>query len=940
MMEGDFDFLSFLRSAKSLTVENRPLRMRLAHPTGVVDDVLLPQRIVGCESMCGGLDYRIDCVATDATLELKQFITLPVELQLVTDRGELHKICGIVTEVRAGHSDGGLATYQLTMRDAMALLEQRVNTRVFRRMNEIDIIEVLFSEWRQKCGAFAAAFDIEIDQLIATRQYPRREFTKQHNEDDASFIRRLMKRRGISWFFRAGQAAGRPASTAGETPVHTLILFDDASRLQENAAGTMRFHRNAATELRDSVTAWSAVRTLQAAGVSRHSWDHLNPKGTQFMTANVRSTVNQGEYGNAVAACIDDYFVDAPHVGDDHEDQVALGRLQLQRHDLLTKCFYAESGVRDLRVGESNVLSGHPEIDTHPQAEREFVVIELHVAAENNLSSALDGTVRTLLARNRWDGDNIFSELAARRKGQDGAVRYSNRFTCVRSGIAIVPAYDPRVDLPRTEIETGTVVGPPGEEIYCDELGRVKVRFPGTRPEDHQHADGAGAADTDADSAWVRDASNWAGPGPGSESQTGTRKLPRVGTEALIAYLGGDPDKPIILGQLYNRDAPPPGLGSYGGLPGSKCQSGIQSCEVHGKRVNQLRLDDTPGQISVQLASEHAVSELNLGYLTHPRVDGEGKPRGEGAELRSDEAVAVRGAKGLLLSADAHAGAQGALLDRAEMVGVIEVLRSVTEQLATFAAKHAGDAADSQHLAQLIDKLKTWDRGSNVDGGAGTGGGAAILAASAPAGVVVASQENLALGAANKIDLLCGGDTQLSTGRRLLMRATEGISLFALRLGMKLIAATGSISVQAQDGNIEVTTGRRIKLIAVEGIDIEAPEVKIVTKGARADYGGGKVTHQCTGDFAIKSARFVHSRGGDGNPAGVQFPSSLLETDDKVMLFNPQTGRPVKGRSYTLTQEGGKTVTGVTDESGHTNHLTSDMLDEVGVSFHPPEDAS
>jgi len=145
-MEADLDFLDFLRAAKNLSTENRPLRMRLAFPDGISGDVLLPQRVVGSEAICGGLSYRIDCLATDATLELKRFIALPVELQFVTEQGGLRCVCGIVTEARAGQSDGGLATYQLTMSDAFALIERSCNSRVFRKMHGVEIIELIFKQ--------------------------------------------------------------------------------------------------------------------------------------------------------------------------------------------------------------------------------------------------------------------------------------------------------------------------------------------------------------------------------------------------------------------------------------------------------------------------------------------------------------------------------------------------------------------------------------------------------------------------------------------------------------------------------------------------------------------------------------------------------------------------------------------------------------------------
>ena len=131
------DFAQWLAVDKALTTDKRALRLRLAYPEGINEDVLLPQRISGSEAICGGIEYRILCVATEAQLPLKQFIAVPAELQIVTDRGQLRRVCGIVAEACAGQSDGGLATYQLVLRDGLALMEKRVNTRVFRNKHAL-----------------------------------------------------------------------------------------------------------------------------------------------------------------------------------------------------------------------------------------------------------------------------------------------------------------------------------------------------------------------------------------------------------------------------------------------------------------------------------------------------------------------------------------------------------------------------------------------------------------------------------------------------------------------------------------------------------------------------------------------------------------------------------------------------------------------------------
>ena len=116
----------------SLTEANRPIRLRLSNEKGVADDVLLVKQVSGVETICGGIEYSLLCVSTTAGMQLKQFLANPVELQFVTDSGGLRSVCGIVGGVIEGHGDGGLATYQLIVRDTFSLFEKSCNTRVFR----------------------------------------------------------------------------------------------------------------------------------------------------------------------------------------------------------------------------------------------------------------------------------------------------------------------------------------------------------------------------------------------------------------------------------------------------------------------------------------------------------------------------------------------------------------------------------------------------------------------------------------------------------------------------------------------------------------------------------------------------------------------------------------------------------------------------------------
>jgi type VI secretion system secreted protein VgrG len=900
--------LHLVQHEKPLSTANRPLRLRLYHRDGLFDDVLLPQRIRGSEAICGGIHYEVACLASTPLLPLKELIALPAELQLVTDRGGLRSVCGIVTQARAGDCDGGLATYQLVLRDAMAIMDKRINSRIFRFQNELDIVQTLFDEWRRSNAVLGSAFDYAFDPLSDRRQFPPREQTMQSNESDARFVARLLRRRGVSWYVRPGRS--RSADSAG-APAHTLVLFNDAQRLPQNAAGTVRYHRDHVADARDTVTSWTAARTLQPGSATRHSWDYKDPQGGAFMAASARGGRDQGTNGNELAASLDDYQVEMPHAANDVDDHWRLGQLRMGRHEYLAKCFQGAGSVRDFCAGEYFTLAGHPEIDRHAQDERDFVITELQIDARNNLPSALHARTERLL------------------HGRDSGAMDSQpvhvTFSAVRRGVPIVPAFDAATDLPHPQLQSAIVVGPADEEVHCDALGRIKLRFPGMRTGDHEHAHGAGASDTPADSAWVRVASNWAGSSAAIGQQAGALSLPRVGSEVLVAFLGGDPDKPIVLAQLFNGRAAPPALSAGGGLPGNRYLSGARSKEVGGARGNQLRFDDTRGQINAQLASDHGASQLNLGWLTHPRADGAGAARGEGAELRSDQAVAVRGARGVLISAEGGAGPQ---LARAGLTGLADVMHGVLDELARQAGELAGDEGAKPRLRELVQKLRCWQEGTDST---------PIVAASAPDGMILGSQDNLALGAETKIDIVCAGDTEVGAGRNLFLRAARSLSLFAFELGLKLVAARGDVVVKTHQGNVAIRSSGTISLVAADSIEFQAPSVKVVAQGVQTDWSGGAIIQQSSGRHTIRAAGFEQVGPGHGGPVDLELPPTRLETDERMVAIDRQTGLPARGRRYTARHEDGTVIEGVTDEQGRTGILQSYALGDIEFRLYPDD---
>ncbi len=906
-MTDHFQTITAAFASAVLSQQHRPLRLRWRPQESRFAHSLLVQRVDLKEAWLEGLQAKLTCVSSDPELPLQDLLGQPLGIEMVTDRGGLHHTNGIITEARAGQADGALRVYQLTFKDALSIMEERINTRIFRQLSVPRILEIMLAEWRQRSPALAAAFNFNLDGLENGR-YPVRELSHQFNESDAHFIRRLCRREGIAWYVASPQPADDTGKTADAgVPMHTLVFCDHAALLPQAAAGTVRYHRTGATEKRDTISAWSRQRSLVPGRVWRGSWDYKAVRVDEVASQNV---LDQGDAGRALACVLDDGLIEAPHAADGQQDHLRLAHARMMAHEGRSESFEASGTVRDLAVGHWFVLEGHPDMRGHDRSLREFIVTSLRQQAENNLPKTLQDAIDRLLPASIWQ-DPV-----------PGAadMRYRNQLSCRRRSAPLAPHYDPGLHLPPVHPITALVVGPAREEVYCDELGRIKVQLQGLHAEDHVHAQGAGTSGGDRDSAFVRVSSAWAGAGYGHDA------VPRVGMEVLIDFLGGDPDKMFVAGVLHNGINHPARLSHGGGLPGNRFLSGIKSKEIDGTRYNQLRLDDTPGQISTQLASEHQHSQINLGYLTEPRHDGHGDDRGEGLEVRTDGHGVLRGAKGVLITAQAQDSGRGRMLERETLLDTLHSLEELAQRLSRDAARHQAEVTDLAQLERIRTQLQAWDTG---EGAGGTRHAAApMVALDAPAGVSVTSQDTMVLGAARHIDLVSRDNTQLSAGRKLLMRAGEMFAAFAGK-HMKLISGKGSIKVQAHEEHIELQAARRVLLEASEEIILQAPKISIRSRDNTEINGGGSfsrwkaslIEHGTSGQWRQQAAE--HNVLGPANcpPPEIPPPPTYEDLQQSGSLLvrlrsHARDGRPLTHQPYTLFKQGAQIAVGVTDAAG------------------------
>ncbi|MEQ1229194.1 type VI secretion system Vgr family protein [Acinetobacter junii] len=654
------------------------------------------QRIEGKHQLNDGLHAELICLSTNPHIALKQFIGVQLAVDQVTDSGQLFRMTGIVTEACYGQSDGALTLYKLSLNDATNLWHKRRNSRVFMNKTIVEVTEVLFKEWQEKSPLFAASLSLDLNGL--KQSYDVRPFVMQHNESDYDFLTRLWRSEGISWLIDEAELFVPHFSIPIQS--QKLRLIDDNSQYQALARRSIRHHRSSATEYQDSITGFVAVRSLQPTAVHLQRWQP-DALAQDEGAGSVITTHSHSTSFDSVSLGLEQAWHVSPAWMQDlkGEDQAtASGNSQLEkqnqilndRYALQAKFFKAYSSVRDSQVGYWFNLIDHPEINQHDVVDQEFLIISKTFYNQNNLPKDLQQQVRQLLKQSRWHALE-----------DEGAERQANELTLIRRQIKITPEYDPLQHRPIAYPQRAKVVGPEGETIYVDEWGRIKVRFLFTRSDDHGHDGGAGSNDNDTDSAWVDVLTPWAGEGYGA------RFLPRIGEVVVIDFFDGNIDRPFVTGRIHEAQRSPTKFDVKGQLPDTKKLSGIRSQEVNGSGFNQLRFDDTTGQISTQLQSSHAATQLNLGNLSHPKIQETSSGRGEGFELRTDAWGAVRAGKGMLISTYAQEQAIADHLEAAQAQSLLSQGYESMKMLSEVAAKQQTDALNViNRLPKFIQSLE------------------------------------------------------------------------------------------------------------------------------------------------------------------------------------------------------------------------------------------
>src|SRR5471030_1036752 len=254
--------------ASAFTQSNRLLTLQLGGD-GFEPEALLPHILRGTHSISSLYRYELDCLSSNAFIELKDLLGLPVQVGILDPDGDERIITGVVTSAATLGADGGFSAYRLVIEPALALLTHRRTSRVFQAQSVPEIVKTLLDEHLAANPLFSSAFQLD-PQLTET--YPARSYCLQCRESDLAFISRLLKEGGIAWRF---------VFTAGDTPVHTLVLFDDPYSLEQSLLGRIRFNHADSTESEDGLQRWESSRQIVASQVSLSSFDYKSVSPNQ-----------------------------------------------------------------------------------------------------------------------------------------------------------------------------------------------------------------------------------------------------------------------------------------------------------------------------------------------------------------------------------------------------------------------------------------------------------------------------------------------------------------------------------------------------------------------------------------------------------------------------------------------------------------------------------
>ncbi|HFQ81465.1 MAG TPA: type VI secretion system tip protein VgrG [Desulfobacterales bacterium] len=359
-------------------------------------------------------------------------------------------------------------------------------------------------------------------KLDLQSKHDPRDYTVQYRESDFDFVSRLLEDEGIYYFF------------THEKDKHIMILTDHPGANapcpgQESAKFKLSGGEYFGKE--DQISSLKMVKEMQANKYSLNDYNYETPNTDLVVTSDTTHVLGAGkrekyDYPGAYAS---------RNMGD------KLATLRMEEEEVRITTLKGSSDCRAFASGSRFKLENTSRDDWD---NKEYLLTRIHHKADQ--------------------ADSYFGASSA---GKEPS--YRNHFVCIPHDVPYRPAR--RTKRPVVDgVQTAIVVGPAGEEIYTDDYGRVKVQF---------HWDREGKANENS-SCWIRVGQTMAGNG------WGTMFLPRVGHEVIVEFIEGNPDRPIITGQVYHGINHTP-------YPGEKTKSTFKSnSSPDGFGFNEIRFED------------------------------------------------------------------------------------------------------------------------------------------------------------------------------------------------------------------------------------------------------------------------------------------------------------------------------------------------------------
>lgn len=532
----------------------------------------------GLEAISSDYAVEITLVCNHLRYDITKLLSKPAFLSFDGERST--GIHGIVQSVKRTAVGNHYATFKVILTPTLTHLKKRVNQRVFRTKTVPQIISTILSEY-----GLAEGQDFAF-KLKDSSVYTIREYTTQYDQSDYDFIHHLAESEGLFYFFTHSKE-------------RHVLTFADANPFFASLAEAIRYQADTGLHTDQRI-----IRRFDI-GVSscttEASFRNYNFQNMKIPEGNAKGTQSQKE-NQATEPSLESYDYPNRHLNKKEGDRLSL--IEIERLRASQVLAEADSDVIGLHAGVFISLSNHPLPDT----EQPWLIREIRHAGKQPSVLEAFGDTSTANTTSSASQLNKCLDYPYSEQLQFPLADFNQGYRNVSILSPKDVPYRPQHLHPKPKVlgtQTAIVTGAAGEEIYCDEYGRVKIQC---------HWDREGQYNENS-SDWVRVASNWAGNGYGAIA------VPRVGMEVMVSFLEGDPDYPMITGALHNGINKVP----YE-LPAHKTKTVFKtSSSKGGVGSNEFRIEDKAGeeQLFVQAQKDfdqltknnHTVEVKNNSYL-------------------------------------------------------------------------------------------------------------------------------------------------------------------------------------------------------------------------------------------------------------------------------------------------------------------------------------